>query len=267
MLQPGYHGSGRNQVGVLSRGNQDEMSTLLRKVLNRAGPKYIQFADRVISSHVGGDSSPAFYDVQKTYPQLLTIDREYETVWKELRVLLPKKESIRLVHETITAHPVVPGWRVLWVYFRNLNQYLPNRELFPETFAVLNQIPHMVDAWFSIIEPRKSIPAHRGMYRGLLRYHIAFKVPDNNPPKLRVKNEYYTWKQGESVMFDDRHEHEVYNESDDYRVVLIVDVLRPLPWPLHMMNVVAIWCIAKLHMEPAIANKTLTLQGDAFQER
>jgi len=243
------------------------MSTLKRKVLNQAGPIYIQFMDRVISRFVGGDSSPAFYDVRKTYPPLLAIDQNFETISKELQALLPKRESIRLVHETVTSHPVVPGWRVLSVCFRNLNQYLPNRQLFPGTVAVLDDIPDMVDAWFSIIEPRKSIPAHRGMYRGLLRYHTAFKVPTDNPPRLRVKDEYYTWKEGESVMFDDRHEHEVYNESDDYRAVLIVDILRPLPWLLHLMNAAAVWCVAKLYMEPTIQNQTLSLRGDAFQEK
>lgn len=50
--------------GILEkRGTQ--MSTLMRKVLNRGGPKYIQVADRIISKVVGGENSPAFYDVEK----------------------------------------------------------------------------------------------------------------------------------------------------------------------------------------------------------
>jgi aspartyl/asparaginyl beta-hydroxylase (cupin superfamily) len=53
---------------------------------------------------------------------------------------------------------------------------------------------------------------------------------------MRVKDQYYTWKEGQSIVFDDSWEHEVYNRSDDLRVVLLVDFLRPMPLPLHVVN-------------------------------
>ena len=49
------------------------------------------------------------------------------------------------------------------------------------------------------------------------------------------------WKEGESILFDDSWEHEVYNKSNDIRVVLIVDFLRPMPFHLHAIN----WGITK----------------------
>ena len=39
------------------------------------------------------------------------------------------------------------------------------------------------------------------------------------------------------MLFDDSWSHEVYNESDAIRVVLIVDVLRPMPRLPHALNV------------------------------
>ncbi len=94
----------------------------------------------------------------------------------------------------------------------------------------------MLQAFFSILEPGKSIPAHDGPYLGYLRYHLALRVPAQHPPKIRIKDTWYTWKSGESVMFDDSWNHEVVNPSTEFRVVLIVDVMRPMGWLAHATN-------------------------------
>ena len=60
-----------------------------------------------------------------------------------------------------------------------------------------------------------------------------------------MNNQPYTWKTGEAVMFDDSWPHEVVNQSDDYRAVLIIDVLRPLPFASNMLNRFATNVIAK----------------------
>ena len=39
------------------------------------------------------------------------------------------------------------------------------------------------------------------------------------------------WEEGKSMIFDDTFNHEVWNDTDETRVVLFVDVLRPLPSP------------------------------------
>lgn len=232
------------------------------QLMDKIARRYMVFMDKVISFKIGGEKSPAFLDVKTTYPSLLKIDESFDVIREELEALLLQRESIRLVHETIQGHDPVIGWRILYIYFYGINTNFPNQELFPNTFKIINQIPNVVDAWFSVLEPQKSIKAHRGAYRGFIRYHTAFRVPQENPPQLRVKDEFYTWKERESVLFDDRHEHQVYNESNDIRVVLIVDVMRPLPWLLHLLNVIAIKCLIKLYIRPALQNKTLELKGE-----
>ena len=71
---------------------------------------------------------------------------------------------------------------------------------------------------------------------GRLRYHLALQVPEHNPPRLRVGEQVIVWEEGRSLLFDDSLEHEVYNESEEIRVVLVVDVMRPLPLPFHLLN-------------------------------
>jgi aspartyl/asparaginyl beta-hydroxylase (cupin superfamily) len=48
---------------------------------------------------------------------------------------------------------------------------------------------------------------------------------------IRVKDQFHTWQDGTGFFFDDSWEHEVINKADSVRVILIVDIVRPLPWP------------------------------------
>ena len=106
----------------------------------------------------------------------------------------------------------------------------------PRTMALLEGIPGLFEAFFSILEGGKSIPHHEGPYRGYLRYHLGLIVPEKNPPSIRLKDQVYTWKEGESVLFDDSWDHEVYNQCESDRVVLIVDIRRPMPQPFDGVN-------------------------------
>jgi ornithine lipid ester-linked acyl 2-hydroxylase len=101
----------------------------------------------------------------------------------------------------------------------------------PITAQLVEAIPGMKTAFFSILAPGAHLRAHRGPYKGVLRYHLGLKVPDPARCRLRVGEHMLGWREGKSVMFDDTYEHEVWNESEHDRVVLFVDVLRPLPWP------------------------------------
>ena len=87
-------------------------------------------------------------------------------------------------------------------------------------------------------------------------------APENRPPTLRVKDRYYTWKEGESLLFDDSWDHEVINESDDIRVVLIVDFERPVPWPLRAYS----WLVLKLSAL-AMSGRELAAVDDKVRAR
>jgi aspartyl/asparaginyl beta-hydroxylase (cupin superfamily) len=110
----------------------------------------------------------------------------------------------------------------------------------PKTCAALDRIPrpYLSQAFFSILDPGKSIPAHTGPTRAYIRYHLGLRVPKENPPTIRVKDQHYTWKEGESVLFDDSWEHEITNHSNEVRAVLIVDVMRPFIAPVFWLNYV-----------------------------
>ena len=74
-------------------------------------------------------------------------------------------------------------------------------------------------------------------YKGVLRYHLGIIVPkDAEACRIRVGDDFRHWQEGKSLIFDDTFNHEVWNDTDETRVVLFVDVLRPLPEPYATIN-------------------------------
>jgi ornithine lipid ester-linked acyl 2-hydroxylase len=115
----------------------------------------------------------------------------------------------------------------------------------PETARLLKQIPGLKVAFFSILAPGKHIPEHRGKHKGLIRYHLGLKVPEPKEAcRIRLADQVAYWEEGKSLIFDDTYFHEVWNDTNDYRVVLFLDVARPLRFPLSLVNWVANRAIA-----------------------
>jgi len=96
-----------------------------------------------------------------------------------------------------------------------------------------NNIP---TAFFSIMQPGKTLPSHYGPFKGILRYHLGLKIPKNGFCFISVDGETYDWKEGEGVLFDETYKHFVHNKTEEYRVILFLDVKRPLDFPLNIVN-------------------------------
>jgi beta-hydroxylase len=62
---------------------------------------------------------------------------------------------------------------------------------------------------------------------------------------IRVGSDTKSWQEGRSLVFDDCHEHEAWNDTDQVRVVLFVDFLRPLAFPLSKINEAIVSWIGK----------------------
>jgi ornithine lipid ester-linked acyl 2-hydroxylase len=136
-------------------------------------------------------------------------------------------------------------WKTFWLYAYG-EEAEENCARCPQTVRALKMIPGMKSAMFSILAPRKHIPEHRGMYKGVLRYHLGLIVPGpEGSCRIRVGNDVRSWKEGKSLIFDDSHPHEVWNDCDSHRVVLFVDFVRPLFFPMSVLNRAIIWTIAR----------------------
>lgn len=100
-----------------------------------------------------------------------------------------------------------------------------------------NRSPDMKSAFFSVLSPRKHIPAHRGLFKGIIRSHLGIIIPGQaGDCHMRIGDQEICWKDGKVVVFDDTYEHEVWNDTDQTRVVLLIDAVRPFKGHLAWLN-------------------------------
>jgi len=189
---------------------------------------------------VGGEQRPVFFDVAETAPSMALLQENYLAIRAEVEALLKSNAQLPTYHELDPNQQFISGndqkkWKVFMLYAMGVKPQA-NRERCPVTTSLLDRVPNLFQAFFSILEAGKSVPAHNGPHLGYVRYHLGLIVPKDNPPSIRVKDQVYTWKEGDGVLFDDSWNHEVMNQSSGDRVILLVDTLRPLPMHLHLFN-------------------------------
>ena len=82
------------------------------------------------------------------------------------------------------------------------------------------------NAMFSALAPHAHIPPHTGETNARLVAHLPLVVPDGC--HFRVGYDWRQWREGKCWVFDDTLEHEARNDSDQLRVILMLDVWNPL---------------------------------------
>lgn len=100
----------------------------------------------------------------------------------------------------------------------------------PLTAAIVSAIPGLNSAFFSILAPGCHIPPHEGVSKGILTCHLGLVVPANGC-RMRVADCMVGWEEGRCLIFDDSLTHEVWNDSDATRVILLIQFTRPAAFP------------------------------------
>lgn len=106
-----------------------------------------------------------------------------------------------------------------------------NLQRCPNTTRVIEQIPGLNTAFFSILAPGTHIPDHRGVTKALITCHLGLIVPRDGDVRMRVDDRIVRWAEGETLVFDDTYRHEVWNDTANTRVVLLIQFARPLRHP------------------------------------
>lgn len=182
--------------------------------------------------------NPPVYD-KATFPWVAEVEREWMKIRKELDEIMQYKDELPSFHEIMSELKTITQdqhWKTYFLsgYGRESEE---NSRRCPETTRILKKIPGMKTALFSILYPNKHIPAHKGPYNGVLRYHLSLIVPEPKEKcRIRVDNEIRHWSEGDSLIFDDTYNHEVWNDTSGHRVVLFVDFVRPVKFPFGLLN-------------------------------
>ena len=173
------------------------------------------------------------------FPWIAHIEASAQVIREEAERLLDDREALANFQDISKDQIEITDddrWKTFFLYGYGFKAKL-GVEMCPKTAALMEQIPGMTTAMFSILSPRKHILDHRGPYKGVLRYHLGLIVPrDAEACRIRVGEDFRHWEEGKSMIFDDTFNHEVWNDTEETRVVLFVDVLRPLPSPWDQLN-------------------------------
>jgi ornithine lipid ester-linked acyl 2-hydroxylase len=211
------------------------MKDLLTKLVNKLEsmvPEYSLVGDSV-------------FFTKEQFPWAEELEANWKVIRSELEEVLKHTDALPNFHDISPRQQRIAGDDLWKTYFFCAFgfQAKKNCDRCPETWKLLQRIPGMKVAFFSILAPGKHIPEHRGKHKGILRYHLGLMVPEPRTAcRIRVDDQIAYWEEGKSLIFDDTYYHEVWNETDGYRVVLFLDIVRPMRFPMSLIN----WLICQL---------------------
>lgn len=170
-------------------------------------------------------SEPSFFDIEnKSWAKLLTDN--HDVILSEINKLIESKDTGIIPYFNKTLASNATDWTILPLYVWGKKQ-MANTKNCPATTKIVESISGMTSCSFSILNPHTSIKPHHGDSNVMYRSHLTLKCNDGLPKiGMRVKDQKIEWKNGEIFAFCDAYEHEVWNNTDQQRLVLIVDVIR-----------------------------------------
>jgi beta-hydroxylase len=182
--------------------------------------------------------NPWFYD-NAVFAWAAEIEREWRLIRTELDAVLARKDELPSFQDISTDVATIStdrGWKTYLLAGYGIVSEEATRQC-PHTWRIVQKIPGLKTAMFSIFEPGKHLPAHRGPYNGVLRLHLGLIVPEpRDQLAIRVGSQVRHWEEGRALIFDDAYEHEAWNRTDRTRVVLFVDFVKPLRFPANAIN-------------------------------
>lgn len=193
------------------------------------------------------------------FPWAESVRAEWPAMREELDTLLERRNALPSFQEISPDQARISTddrWKTFMLYAFGTRLDF-GCSLCPRTAATLDRIPGISNAFFSILGPGKHIPRHRGVTKGLVRCHIGLRVPDS-PERclIQVEDVDCHWEEGGMFFFDDTYHHEVWNETDGERAVLLFDIERPMGWPGRLVSRAMIAALRRTaYYRDAIANQ------------
>ena len=217
--------------------SQGKLHKRSRKLVKKSGRYLLKKSNRVFRRQSLISNNPVLD--KSVFDWIPMLENQWKTVRDELDTVLAEAEKIPAFHELSTGQKRISrgdNWKT-FVFSVLGDHFTPNCERCPQTAQLLNQIPAIRNAWFSIISPHYHIPAHEGPSKGFIRIHLGLKIPaEKENCRIRVADQTIFWQEGQCVVFDDSYEHEVWNDTDEQRVVLFIDVDRPMRLPGKLLH-------------------------------
>jgi beta-hydroxylase len=110
------------------------------------------------------------------------------------------------------------------------------KELCPETVKILEKIPSVNGAMFSYLPAGSQLSRHLDPSACSLRYHLGLATPNSDGCFINIDNVFYSWCDGEALLFDETLIHYAKNNTDQGRLILMCDIDRPMNFLGNFIN-------------------------------
>ena len=200
-----------------------------QKAFVKFGKRLRKSLNRIIARYSLVGNPPVFED--GVFKWTGDLETNWKTILAEAQSLMENREDIPTLREISPDHDRLTKngkWQsfFLWGYGFKSDA---NCSRCPNTTRLIEKIPGLKTAMFSIHEPGIHIPRHKGVTKGMVICHLGLIVPKQREKcKLQVDDQICLWEPGKTFVFDDTYPHEVWNETDEDRVILLLQVERPL---------------------------------------
>lgn len=202
------------------------------------------------------------------FPWTDSLTEKWQTIAAEAAAILRHRDAVPPLRDISPDHARIAGdgnWRSFFLIGYGY-EVAENCARAPATAELVHRIPDLNSAFFSILEPGATIPRHRGVTRGLVTCHLGLIIPDKAEKcVMQVENSDLHWEPGKWLIFDDSYFHEVHNATDQRRVILLVQVKRPMRLLGRLANDLALWGIRR---SPFVqdARRNLHMWEEAYQQ-
>jgi len=106
----------------------------------------------------------------------------------------------------------------------------------PKTVEIVSKIPAVNGAMFSLLPVGSQLTRHLDPVACSLRYHLGLHTPNSDKCYINIDGHVHSWRDGEPLLFDETFLHFAKNDSQDYRLILMCDVERPLFFVGRLIN-------------------------------
>ena len=124
------------------------------------------------------------------------------------------------------------GWDVFGLYLGSEYDYVTKQTTAqldmnncPFTRKLIkDNIPEYGSAGFSILKKNSTIIPHKGVKNKYLRMHLGLKVPEIGDLGLYVESYgIFQWEESKAFYFDDSKLHRAWNNTNEDRIVFMID--------------------------------------------
>ena len=162
-------------------------------------------------------------DTKEYFPFSETLEENYVKIRDEGRELFQKHVGLNHLNYFPFGDVNKEGWTTLPLKLFE-KEFNLSKEA-PFTSSLIKDHPEIKSCIFSVMEPGKIISEHSDPYTGIVRYQLPLDVPEGDC-FLTVNKKKHYWKNGKGFIFDQHLPHSATNNSEKYRLVLLVDLAK-----------------------------------------